>query len=305
MVLPKERPSGAAIRLGRDWHAPLGGVLICACGAFSLLGFPLDDVWHRLFGQDVTLWGPTHLMLIGGASMTLVGIAVLAVEGRRAAGLDGTALALGRTRGRAARRLPARAVDLPGRVRLRRPAVPLRLRAADDHGRRGRRPGHRADLGRARVALAAVAFFLAIRGLLALLVGPVLGQPTPHMPLYIVEAVVVELVALRWTRAAPRRLRRLGGLGIGTVGLAAEWAWSHVWMPLPWPAELVPRPSRSRCPPPSRAARRRVIGPAHGVGRRARARPAPRGGARRGHHRRVVGVALHKPADAGVTPAST
>src|SRR3712207_8752044 len=76
MVLPKEKPSAASIRLGKDWHAPLGGVLICACGAFSLTGFPLDDVWHRIFGQDVTLWGPTHLMLIGGAAMTLVGIAV-------------------------------------------------------------------------------------------------------------------------------------------------------------------------------------------------------------------------------------
>ena len=64
-------------------------MLICACGAFSLIGFPLDDVWHRLFGQDVTLWGPTHLMLIGGAAMTLVGIAVLTVEGLRAnAALD-------------------------------------------------------------------------------------------------------------------------------------------------------------------------------------------------------------------------
>ena len=42
-------------------------LLLTACGAFSLIGFPLDDVWHRLFGQDVTLWGPTHLMLIGGA----------------------------------------------------------------------------------------------------------------------------------------------------------------------------------------------------------------------------------------------
>ena len=41
-------------------------------------------MWHRIFGQDVTLWGPTHLMLIGGASMTLVGLAVLLVEGRRA-----------------------------------------------------------------------------------------------------------------------------------------------------------------------------------------------------------------------------
>src|SRR3954447_11169649 len=83
MALPKERPSAVSLRITRDWHAPLGGVLICACGAFSLAGFPLDDVWHRIFGQDVTLWGPTHLMLIGGAAMTLVGIAVLTVEGLR------------------------------------------------------------------------------------------------------------------------------------------------------------------------------------------------------------------------------
>src|SRR6476646_3940290 len=80
MVLPKERPGPTAVQLSPSWHAPLGGVLICACGAFSLVGFPLDDVWHRLFGQDVTLWGPTHLMLIGGAAMTLVGLAARFVE---------------------------------------------------------------------------------------------------------------------------------------------------------------------------------------------------------------------------------
>ena len=80
MCLPLEKPSRVAVRITSDWYAPLGGVLIALCGAFSLIGFPLDDVWHRLFGQDVTLWGPTHLMLIGGAAMTLVGLAVLLVE---------------------------------------------------------------------------------------------------------------------------------------------------------------------------------------------------------------------------------
>ena len=80
MCLPLEKPSRVAVRITDDWYAPLGGVLIAPCGAFSLIGFPLDDVWHRLFGQDVTLWGPTHLMLIGGAAMTLVGLAVLLVE---------------------------------------------------------------------------------------------------------------------------------------------------------------------------------------------------------------------------------
>ena len=84
MCLPLEKPSRVAVKLADGWYAPLGGVLIASAGAFSLIGFPLDDVWHRLFGQDVTLWGPTHLMLIGGAAMALVGLAVLFVEaGRR------------------------------------------------------------------------------------------------------------------------------------------------------------------------------------------------------------------------------
>src|SRR3954470_2512618 len=84
IAMPTERPGAGAIRITRDWYAPVGGVLIAACGAFALIGFPLDDMWHRLFGQDVTLWGPTHLMLFGGASMTLVGQAVLLQEGMRA-----------------------------------------------------------------------------------------------------------------------------------------------------------------------------------------------------------------------------
>jgi len=84
ICLPTERPGPAAVRIAGGWYAPVGGLLIAACGAFALVGFPLDDVWHRLFGQDVTLWGPTHLMLIGGAGMTLIGQAVLLVEGMQA-----------------------------------------------------------------------------------------------------------------------------------------------------------------------------------------------------------------------------
>ena len=82
MCLPEKKEGPTFLKITRDWHAPLGGVLMFAAGSFSLIGFPLDDQWHRLFGQDVTLWGPTHLMLIGGASMTLSAIAVLQVEVR-------------------------------------------------------------------------------------------------------------------------------------------------------------------------------------------------------------------------------
>jgi hypothetical protein len=68
----------------------------------------------------------------------------------------------------------------------------------------------------------------------------VLGQSTPHLPIYLVEAVIVELVALRVSRERPLALGLWSGALIGTVGLAAEWGWSHLWMPIPWPATLFP-----------------------------------------------------------------
>ena len=75
LPFPDIDPVLVAVRLfGLDlairWYALayIAGLLL-GCGTFSLMGFPLDDVWHKLFGQDVTLFGPTHLMLIGGASL--------------------------------------------------------------------------------------------------------------------------------------------------------------------------------------------------------------------------------------------
>ena len=83
-----ERPTKTAVHLGGDWWAPVGGLMMAACGAFALTGFPLDDMWHRLFGQDVTLWGPTHLMLIGGASLATLGGMVLMGEAITSVGRD-------------------------------------------------------------------------------------------------------------------------------------------------------------------------------------------------------------------------
>src|SRR5204863_9711191 len=97
----------------------------------------------------------------------------------------------------------------------------------------------RVRLGRGG-ALMAVGIFLAIRGLLALIVGPIIGNTTPHFPLYIVEAGLVELVALRIGGRRPYALGLRSGVAIGTVGLAAEWAWTHVWFANPWPSSLFP-----------------------------------------------------------------
>src|SRR3954464_13880976 len=86
LVRPGELPGSSAIRISPRNAVPLGGVLIAAAGVFAMIGFPLDDVWHRLFGQDVTLWGPTHLVMLSGGMLTLVGVAVLFEEGVAVAG---------------------------------------------------------------------------------------------------------------------------------------------------------------------------------------------------------------------------
>src|SRR3954468_7815336 len=240
-LTPEEKPSKAAIRLPNGWWAPLGAVMVINCGAVSLIAFPLDDFWHRLFGQDVTLWGPTHLLLIGGASFSILGQWVLDVEGHRA------------SKGKAREGSPfiyVRNVSLVGSLlvglstfqaefdfsvpQFRLVWQPLLLALAAGLGL----VAARVRLGRGG-ALAAALFFIGLRGLLSLLVGPIFGQTTPHFPLYIVEAGLVELVALRWGRERPIALGAIAGVLIGTIGFAAEYGWANVVDTIGWPPSLI------------------------------------------------------------------
>jgi hypothetical protein len=244
IVLPDERPSRGAVRITRDWYAPIGGIALLACGSFALFGFPLDDVWHRLFGQDVTLWGPTHLMLIGGAGLALIGHTMLMVEGRTS-GSEGFHArgALGLlTRTRYAAVMGGLLVGLStfqgefdfGVPQFRLLFQPVLIAAAAGIAL----VAARTYAGRG-AALGAAAYFLVIRGTVALLVGPVLGQTTPHMPLYVVEALLVEAVAFAVPPRRPYLFGALSGLAIATVGFAAEYGWSHIWMPNAWPSVLI------------------------------------------------------------------
>jgi uncharacterized membrane protein YjfL (UPF0719 family) len=57
------------------------GAQITAWGiALTVIAAPIDDLWHRLFGIDVTLWSPPHLLGILGAAINTVGCLVLARE---------------------------------------------------------------------------------------------------------------------------------------------------------------------------------------------------------------------------------
>jgi hypothetical protein len=239
-----ERPAKTAVHLGGDWWAPVGGLMMAACGAFALTGFPLDDMWHRLFGQDVTLWGPTHLMLIGGASLATLGGMVLMGEAittvgrdpereatpwvyhvRRALLVGGFLVALSTFQAEFDFGVPQfRAVDQPILIML---AAGVGLVTT------------RLYLGRGGALLAVFGYVL-IRGFLTIMVGGVWAQTTPHFPLYIVEALLVEAVFARAGGRSPVVNGALAGALIGTIGLAAEWAWTHIWMPIPWNSSLLP-----------------------------------------------------------------
>jgi hypothetical protein len=240
-----EKPGPAAVHFIRGWDVPVGGILLTGAGFYALLGFPLDDVWHRLFGQDVTLWGPTHLMLITGAGLSIIGLLILEQEGhgglstddgdkkvghitrfvRQASAMGGLLLGLSVYQGEYDFDVPQfRLVLEPFMIAG---AAGLALVAA------------RMFIGRGG-ALATAAFFLVIRGGIALIVGPVFGEITPMFPLYLGSAIVVELLAL----SAPLLRRPLvfgavAGVGVATAGTATEWWWTHVTQTLSWGSDIL------------------------------------------------------------------
>jgi hypothetical protein len=48
--------------------------------AVTIVAAPIDDLWHRLFGLDVTLWSPPHLLGLAGAQINTLGCLLIARE---------------------------------------------------------------------------------------------------------------------------------------------------------------------------------------------------------------------------------
>ncbi|MEJ7765515.1 MAG: hypothetical protein WKF86_08465 [Acidimicrobiales bacterium] len=205
-------------------RVPRSAVLLGALGLGASAAFPLDDLWHKAYGVDVTLWSPTHLQLIAGGSLSPIAIWLMIREGRREKGSVPTGLA------RAIEVLTFGAIltglsivqgefdfGVPQFQVLYQPiliaaAAGLALVAA------------RITLGRGG-ALGAVLAFLVLRGTFALLVGGALNHTVPRFPLYVLAAVAVEVVALVLGTNERLRFAAVSGLAVGTVGVAAELAW--------------------------------------------------------------------------------
>ncbi len=239
VVLPFDKPGPAPVRITRNWYAPVGGVLMAGCGLYAIIGFPLDDIWHRIFGQDVTLWGPTHLMMIGGAGLSLFAVLMLEYEGGRALPeppkerpfvrfvryLSCGGLLIG---------LSVYQIEYDfGVEQFRLVLQPMMIAVVAALGL----VVARMTMGPGAAILAAL-FALALRGAVALLVGPILGAPTNWFPLYLGPALVVELLALTPLFKRPMAFGAVTGLGVGTVGLWLESLWIGAVYHYPWPTSM-------------------------------------------------------------------
>jgi len=74
----KKKPGvddNSTVRILRFFHAPLGYVILGFGALIDLLAAPFDNYWHSLYGIDVTLWSPFHLMGTAGGIIVGLGIA--------------------------------------------------------------------------------------------------------------------------------------------------------------------------------------------------------------------------------------
>jgi hypothetical protein len=222
------------------WRAvrvPWSTVPLLALGGAALCGFPLDEMWHRTYGIDVTMWSPTHMLMILGASfsgiacwLVLADAGVRAGDSRWARGLHVVAAWL--TLQGLAAPLGEFSFGVP---QFQQMFHPLLLCIAAGFAM----VASRLILGRGwTLGITVVNFFLMQGHLLSggRTDGPV---QTRAVGLFIASALAVEVVALVAGTRDRLRFAVASGLAIGTFGLAGEWIWNQGAYQ-PWRTTLLP-----------------------------------------------------------------
>ena len=244
--------ASGALGLAHAWRrrvAPSPGAVISATGAaVALASAPLDDFWHQVYGLDVTIWSPPHLLLVGGVALAAFSAIATAARAHRHPVLPapwlafdapwsaatGTLVAgvgiLVATGGATAAEFDFDVARLP--VSLHPPvlagivAFGLGLAA-----RASRRTGG-AILGAAAYTLVRVAIDWVQRGL---------AMPRPDIPLVLVGALafegVIALARHRWPGRTPGALvAAVAGACLAVALLVVQWPYTaalagSVWGP--------------------------------------------------------------------------
>lgn len=210
-------------------RVPWSALSLGALGAGGLLAFPFDVMWHEAYGIDVTLWSPSHLMLLGGGSLATISLWLMFAEARRDSqptwlGKGIVALVAGTILVGVSTFQGEFDFGVPQFQALYWPllvvgAAAFALTAA------------RISLG-AGGAVAAVTGYLVVRGIIALIVAGSLNHTVPRFPLYVASALVIEAVA--WALGTRNRVRfaLVSAAGVATIGLAGEVAFASAsgWM---------------------------------------------------------------------------
>jgi hypothetical protein len=229
-------------RRGSRWHLSVGrlrlhpGLLIVAVAAGLELFFaPADELWHRVFGADATLWGPMHLIGLSALALLAFGGLVSAwVERALAASADRQAFFARLAVGFGAALLGLSVLFL-AEYEYRVPAFPMfwqpllitalpvfalvllaRLRPV--------------PFAATWAALGFTALRLALAGFLMLTAGQDLaGLSRPALPLLLITGLAADLLA-------PRLPLWALGLALGLTGFLSNWALVLAFGGLPWHA---------------------------------------------------------------------
>ena len=220
-----------ALRWG-GLRVPRSCALLGLLGVSALAGFPLDDVWHAEYGVDVTMWSPTHMLMIlgaalsGAASWLVLGEAGVPARRRRRWRVLHVVAAWFTLQGLLAP-LGEFAFGVPQFDQVFHPlllclaagvaVVPMRLVLGPWWA----------------IGITAVSFVLDASNALSR------GLPAEPRAVGVVvtSAIAIELAAVVWRSHV--RFAVAAGVGIASIGLAGEWWWNgRAYQP--WRAALVP-----------------------------------------------------------------
>jgi hypothetical protein len=227
------------LRLAPSWRVPMGALVTTGAGVIALVGFPADDVWHRLFGQDVTEWGPTHVMMIGGAVTCVLGIPLLLAEAAqvRAPGAHGVV-------GKLFTALAICGCGVPFAFLMefdlgvpQFPAATQFIIFAFLAAWIG--TAVRLWLGPGGALLASAVYLLA-HAFLYVTIWALPDVLTARFLLMVPSALIIEAVAAvvqPKKRDRPVLFALVSGVLVGSLGMYCEWLWSKAFMPLPQPFE--------------------------------------------------------------------
>ncbi len=223
------------------WKAvriPWSTLPLLALGGAALTGFPLDEIWHRTYGVDVTMWSPTHMLMILGASFSGLASWLVLAE----AGVRPTQSRWGRGMLVVASWLTLQGLSAPlgefsfGVPQFQQMFHPLILCIAGGFALVAIRLVH----GRFWALGITVGNFLLMQGNLLSLGKEVDGPAeTRNAGIFIAAALAVELVAFVLGTRRSTRFAIASGIGVGTLGLAGEWWWNQGAYQ-PWNANLLP-----------------------------------------------------------------